>query len=763
MKGAVATMQLNEVELGFGKVHFRPVHPDSRPCSRRQFLASSSLGVGAVAWLGLESTLPTPGSALAADVPPPTAPARAARKWYETAYRRAVVDMHIPDWDEKFLSQFDPDEYVARLVTSRAQSIVCYAQSHVGLFNYPTRIGQQHRGLKGRNLVKELIERCHAHGIAVVLYTSLIHDRWAFDSHPEWRMRRHDGGEYGQGSRYGVVCPNSPYREYVRAWVTELCEQFDFEGMRFDMTFWVGVCYCAHCQKRFASEVGGDMPRTVNWFDERWVALQRKREEWLADFAGVATGTVRKLKPGATVEHQASTYPLGWTFGVGAPLVAHNDFLQGDFYGDALQGSFVRKLLDELTPHRPFAYETSFSVELRDHTGSKPEALLEAKAAAAIADNAAFVFIDAIDPIGTVNPRAHARMGRVFDRLGPCYQHLGGERVQDIAVYYSLESKFNLRGNDRPVGQADTSDAHTPSAMSATRWLLGHHLPVGVITRKSLARLAAFKVLVLSNVNFMDEEETAAVREWVRGGGALYASGGSSLVHSRGRLRKDFMLADVFGVSLRKADWQDREHYVAPTPAGQRYFHDYDVKYPAFLRGYGMEVEAKPGAEVLATTTLPWPTNDPTRFSSIHSNPPWQPGNNPELVFHQFGLGRVVYASSVLEAVESLGDTFVKLIRLLHAPYRFEADAPAAVEVTLFHQPDRDRCVLALVNFQKELPNVPVQGIQVRLRLAPWRVRSITRQPAGQAVPFRLREGVVSFSAPRLETLELLAVNLRAP
>ena len=81
---------------------------------------------------------------------------------------------------------------------------------------------------------------------------------------------------------------------------------------------------------------------------------QRRREAWLAEFAAIATGTVRKLKPNATVEHQSSTYPLNWQFGVAAPLVPQNDFLQGDFYGDSLQGSFVRKLLEDLTPNRPF-------------------------------------------------------------------------------------------------------------------------------------------------------------------------------------------------------------------------------------------------------------------------------------------------------------------------------------------------------------------------------------------------------------------------
>jgi hypothetical protein len=721
---------------------------------RRRFIASLPLGAIAAHGTLLHSVAATQAKRRTAT--PGTPP----KRWFERAYRRAVIDMHIPDWDEQFLSEFDAGQYVQRLVQSRAQSIVCYAQSHVGLFNYPTKVGQPHRGLKGRNLVAELIERCQAHDIAVVLYTSLIHDRWAFDHHPEWRMHRHDGTPYGQGSRYGVVCPNSPYREYVRAWVREMAELFDVEGFRFDMTFWVGVCYCPHCQQRWADEAGGEMPKTVNWLDARWVSLQRKREEWLADFAAIATSTVKKGRPRATVEHQASTYPLNWTFGVGASLVAQNDFLQGDFYGDALQGSFVRKLLGELTPNRPFGYETSFSVELRDHTGGKSEELLEAKAAAAIADHAAFIFIDAIDPIGKVNPRPHARMGRIFDRLMRCYTHLGGQRVQDVAVYYSLESKFNMQGNGRPISQADTSDAHTASSMQAARWLISHHLPFGVITRKSLGRRSDLKVLVLSNVNLMDEEEAATIREWVRAGGCLYASGGTSLVNQRGQLQKDFLLADVFGVSLRKADWQDREHYIAPTPDGQRFFTNFDATYPAFVKGYGMEVEAHADAEVLATTTLPWPAPEPTKFSSIHSNPPWVPTRNPEIVFHRFGRGRAIYCSSPLEAIEGLGDTFIKLIRFLNADYRFEVEAPAVVEATLFHQPDRRRYVLTLVNLQKDLPNLPVDGIKVHLRLRGERFRSVFALPGGTAIKHSRRGGSLTFIAPRLHTLAMFAIQL---
>jgi len=682
-----------------------------------------------------------------------------ATPWYTMAYRRAVIDMHIPDWDDAFLSRFDPDRYVAMLVQARAQSIVAYAMSHTGLFNYPTKVGREHKNLKGRNIVQEIIDRCHAQGIAVVLYNSLIFDRATADLHPEWRMRSVDGGFHGKGGRHGLVCPNSPYREYVRAWVEEECRLFEPEGFRFDMTFWPAVCYCDHCKARFAAELGGAIPTTVNWLDERWVAFQRRREVWLGEFAAVATGTVRTLRPKASVEHQSSTYPLSWTFGVNTPLLAHNDFLQGDFYGDSWQGSFVRKLLEDLTPHPPFGFETSVSAELADHTATKPEPLLQAKAAAAVADNAAFIFIDAIDPIGTLNPKVYDRLGRIFDRLMPTYAELGGKRIADVAVYYSLDSKFDFAGNGRPVAAADATDAHTKSVTSVTRGLGSHHLPFGFITKTTLAHLHNHRVLILPNVNMMDDAEIDTIREWVRQGGCLLGTGWTSLVDTRGRLRKDFGLGDVFGVSLKAPSWTAWPHYIAPRGPGEADFGDFSRSYPAFARTTGQSVAVRPASEVsvLASTTLVWPTDDPTRFASIHSNPPWQPTDRPEIVLNRFGKGRAIYCASPLETIESLDGTFVRLVRRLHDRFCFEADAPAAVELTLFHQPERHRYRLSLVNFQKELPNIPVTEIPVRLRL-PEKVVRVVQLPDDRRIEHTLADGVVRFVVPRLETLAILAV-----
>jgi hypothetical protein len=682
-----------------------------------------------------------------------------SKRWYETAYRRAVIDMHIPDWDERFLSEFNADTYVDMLVKARAQSVVAYAQSHVGLFNYPTKVGQQHRGLKGRNILAEIIDRCHAREIAVVVYTSLIFDRWSADEHPDWRIVTHNGKPQGEGGRHGVLCPNSPYREYVRAFTSEICENFNFEGIRFDMTFWPTLCFCGHCQRRFDQEVGGEIPRKIDWLDQRWVAFQRRREAWLAEFAAIPTGTVRTLKPNASVEHQSSTYPLNWQFGVTRSLVAQNDFLQGDFYGDSLQGSFVRKLLEDLTPNRPFGYETSFSVELADHTAMKSAELLECKAAAAISDAAAFIFIDAIDPRGTLNPLVYSRMGSIFDRLKPYYPHLGGQRVAEIGIFYSLESKFNFATNGRGVDMPDLSDTHTASSMQVARRLLAAHMPFRVLSQLTFDKLAELKLLILSNVHMMDPEECQAIRGWVNDGGTLIATGGTSAINKRGKLQDDFMLADVLGVSLDKIEWQDREHYVAPSAAGSRFFRTASAKYPIYVRGPRVEVRAHADAQVLATTSLPWPAPDGSRFSSIHSNPPWQATELPEIVLHRFGRGTAVYSSSLIEQVEGLGQTFLSLASLLAGELRFEADAPAAVEMTVFHQPDRHRYVVSLVNFQKDLPNIPIGGIEVRMRPNNEKIRGVTRLPDGAPVPFEQRRGVLSIRPPRLDTLAMLAIE----
>ena len=131
------------------------------------------------------------------------------QRWYETAFRRNVVDMHIDDWDDHFLAHFDAQDYVAMLQLAGVHSAVVYAHSHVGHCHYPTQVGHPHGCLHSRDIFGEISHACNNANIAVVAYYSLIFNNWAYNTHPDWRIvyRSETEGE-GRG-RLGVCCPNS--------------------------------------------------------------------------------------------------------------------------------------------------------------------------------------------------------------------------------------------------------------------------------------------------------------------------------------------------------------------------------------------------------------------------------------------------------------------------------------------------------------------------------------------------------------------------
>ncbi len=726
---------------------------DGPNLARRRFLRDGVLGAGMM-------VAPWPLGAAAG--PQQAAPAASTSEpWYRHAYRRSVVDIHITDWNDEFLSKLDPVEYVRMLKLAGAQSTVLYSQSHTGLTNYPTKVGRQHRAMVGKDLLHQLIDGCRRNQIGVQLYYSVIFDRWAFDQRPDWRIKTVDGRDGFGRARHGILCPNSPYRDYVVAMAHEICAGYDFEGSRFDMTFWPEVCYCRYCQKRFADEVGGELPRTVNWEDARWAAFQRKREEWLVEFARLLTSTVKKLKPRATVEHQASTYPLNWKFGVMQELARTNDFLQGDFYGGALQGSFVRKLLYNLTENLPFGFETSAMVALQHHTAKKSTDLLRAKAYAGLADGGAFIFIDGIDPVGTLNESVYRRMGEIFSETQRYDKYLGGKPCRDVGIYFSMESKCSFADNGKAPNDPMLA-AKMPHIEATLNWVkacIVNHIPFGIATRKHLDQLAQHKVVVLPNVLMMDEEEVSALREYVRAGGNIYASKHTSLITKVGVRKPNFMLSDVFGCSW-DGETRERYTYIAPAEKFSNLFPEYSLKYPVGMDATQMKLRIHPGAETVGTLVLPYSDPvDPDRFSSIHSNPPGIATGQPAVVLNHFGKGKVVYVAGEIEGSDLDLDILAGIIRYLYNEFTFEAVAPPPVEITAFRQEDRKRLLINCVNFQDQLPNIPVEGITMKVRLGGRKPRQLLLLPEEKKLPYRVTGNLVEFTVPRLETFRMLALD----
>ena len=95
--------------------------------------------------------------------------------WYSELYRRHLLDMHIDDWDDSFLGEFSPEEYVENLKRAHINMAMIDLQSLAGLCYYPTKTGVMHKAFVGReDAMKRLVDMCHEAGIRVVGYYSLI-------------------------------------------------------------------------------------------------------------------------------------------------------------------------------------------------------------------------------------------------------------------------------------------------------------------------------------------------------------------------------------------------------------------------------------------------------------------------------------------------------------------------------------------------------------------------------------------------------------
>lgn len=691
--------------------------------------------------------------------------------WFKQSYRRNLVDMHIPDWDEQFLSEFNPERYVDMLVLSNVKTALVYANSHVGHCYWPTQSGHMHNGLKGKDILGVLINRCHERGMSVVVYYSLIFNNWAYENHPEWRMIDVEGREVRVwGGRYKVCCPNSPYRDFVVTQITELCKGYDFEGIWPDMTFWPVICYCPHCRKRYQSETGEDIPEVVNWEDPRWVKFQRKREAWLAEFAHLVTSTIKKLRPSATVSHQSAAFIWDWQMGGSLELAKASDFMSGDFYGDSLQQSFFCKLFYNLGNDVPFEFMTSRCINLHEHTTTKPQELLEIQAYSSLANGGAFCFIDAIDPVGTMDRKVYEMMGEIFRKTEAYERYLGGKPCADVAIYYSFESRVDLADNGKRVNEVFLNVAldrklppHSRAAISAAKSLLNTHIPFTVITKKQLSDLSSYQVIILPNVLAMDEEEISALRDFVASGGSLYVSKYSSLFTKEGRKREDFGLSEPLGISYL-GETKEKYTYIAPTEEGTNFLPRLSPKYPLSVHSSQIMVRTKGLTRVLATITLPYTDpSDPDYFSSIHSNPPGVSTEYPSVTLNEYGKGKVLYVAADLETMgfEVHRKIFTSLVRMLSPkPFSFEVDAPKPVEVTLFRQEDKNRDLISLLNFQTELPNIPVK--EIRLRVKHDRRRNPKRLlllPEERDIAFEVRDGCVEFVVSELGTFSMLALE----
>jgi len=203
------------------------------------------------------------------------------------------------------------------------------------------------------------------------------------------------------------------------------------------------------------------------------------------------------------------------------------------------------------------------------------------------------------------------------------------------------------------------------------------HLPVSFLFDEALTleRLKPYAVIYVPDAVSLSEEVCSVLREYVRQGGGIVATGLSSLRDESGKRRPDLGLTDLFGAHY---EGLLREPFVYWGTAG--------LTCPLFYRGQCVRVRAE--GETMGNI---W---EPARLANRRSGP-LRETPLPIATFNGVGDGNAVYvvgspegryAETGLPEYRWLISQFIK--RAASAPPPYWVDAPSVVETVGRSLPD---------------------------------------------------------------------------
>ncbi len=710
------------------------------------------------------------------------------KRWPEDFHSRFFIGMHTVDSDQNttipgLLSEMDGREIIRRLADAGVDTVYFYASCHCGNCFYPTAVppGRMHSGLKGRDVFGEAADESRRLGLAFVGVYEFMHLRLADTGPREWK---HYYPEAGPTNGRGL-CWNTGYGEFVARQIDELAARYPMAGMYVDMLNHPGLVCCAGCARRFREDVGVAPPRRHDedslLYKVFWLWAHREEARCLREYRGI----LQARQPDATmINNTILTYSEDLYH-----VAEANDYISHDPGSGFGSGLGPARLGAEMAIYQAMSrgkapFEILHDPIVLGGLANIPPDPYHAVTSVARSRGAADGYPSAM--LGRTGrlPAAGLALARRASEFKVARRpwRAEGEPVRFAGLYLSQETM--LFHGQRQFHSGRHQNVYRREFDGAFLMLQQEHLPVDVLTRRDLRRLAEFPVVVLPNALCMSDGEADAFREYVRQGGTLVASYRTSLCDPWERLRPDFALGDVFGVRSLQRTLTPFITLLMPLPDGLLETEDWEGRIVS-LPGPAQLCETRPGARSLVMLHDRYRRDPAKRASCLHNIYPCVEPAGPAVVENRFGRGRCVYFSgSIFEAYLVNGIPALRRLAVRWAmagEIRDKAlirlDAPASVEMTAWAQPDRSRLLVHLVNYQSApgrlnldvesslaLPLVedvlPVHDLVVHAAVRPGQVRSARLRPAGEALPVEPAGDRVRIRVPRIHIHDIVELEL---
>ena len=288
-------------------------------------------------------------------------------------------------------------------------------------------------------------------------------------------------------------------------------------------------------------------------------------------------------------------------------------------------------------------------------------------------------------------------------------------------------------------------------------------------------RINRYKLLLLPNIAALSDAQCEQLRNYVRQGGSLLATYETSLYDESGTQRKDFGLADLFGVSFEKRrDGPIQNAYFRVTKdSSGRISHPLlkGLEDAEILIGgtWQLDVKSEQQADRPPLTWIPPVTNLPMEktYWTVKQT------DTPGVYMRQAGKGRVVYFPWDIDRLywEVMAQDHALLLRnavewAANEPRPVEVTGLGMFDVTIWKQ--KNSMTVHLVNLTNPMamrPNIhelipsQPQGVKIRLPQG-TKATKVQLLVAGGKVPVHQSGGMVTLTVRSVLDHEVIAIDL---
>jgi len=288
-------------------------------------------------------------------------------------------------------------------------------------------------------------------------------------------------------------------------------------------------------------------------------------------------------------------------------------------------------------------------------------------------------------------------------------------------------------------------------------------------------RINRFKLLLLPNIAALSDAQCEQLRNYVREGGSLLATYETSLYDEAGNQRKDFGLADLFGVSFekRRNGPIQNAYFRVMKDAGGHVGHPLlkGLEDAEILIGgtWQLDVKSQQPVQNPPLTWIPPITNLPMEktYWTVKQT------DTPGVYMRQVGKGRVVYFPWDIDRLywEVMAQDHGRLLRnavewATNEARPVDVTGLGMFDVTVWKQ--KNSMTVHLVNLTNPMamrPNIheliPSQPQTVAVRLPQgMKARRVQLLVAGGAVPVEQSGGVVKLTVRSVLDHEVIAIDL---